>query len=88
MWTFSQTRLYVLINCRLNNMVNLRHVIHTKWIMDVSFPGTKRPHSERSFPGTKLPSNFRTVHLQRTKCRKRELHDGNKLEMIFADRKL
>ena len=30
--------------------------------MDVSFPGTKRPHSERSFPGTKLPSNFRTVH--------------------------
>jgi len=62
MWTFSETRLYVLINCRLNNMVNLRHVIHTKWIMDVSFPGTKRPHSERSFPGTKLPSNFRTVH--------------------------
>ena len=29
----------------------------------LSFPGTKRPHSERSFPGTKLPSNIRSHEL-------------------------
>jgi len=60
----------------------------------LSFPGTKRPHSERSFPGTKVwtfrsrnetaYSDFRA--LEWTEWRER-VTICNKLKMIFADRK-